>query len=68
MNRLDESLVGRRVVLLSCTDPYTNLQNGDKGEVIYLDDTGTVFVKWDKGNILGMVKEAGDSFALLPSE
>jgi hypothetical protein len=68
MNRLDESLVGRRVVLLSCTDPYTNLQNGDKGKVIYLDDTGTVFVKWDKGNILGMVKEAGDSFALLPSE
>lgn len=27
-----------------------------------IDCTGTVFVKWDNGSTLGMIREAGDDF------
>jgi len=50
------SLVGKRITLLRTTDPYTNLKAGDEGVVDYIDDIGTVFVKWDNGSSLGLVE------------
>lgn len=46
---------GTRVELLSMNDPYTKLLPGDQGTVTDIDDTGTVFVDWDRGSCLGLV-------------
>jgi len=46
---------GTRVELISMDDPYTKLVQGDLGTVTDIDDTGTVFVSWDKGSSLGLV-------------
>ena len=46
---------GTRVELISMDDPYTKLLPGDQGIVTDIDDTGTVFVSWDKGSSLGLV-------------
>lgn len=46
---------GTRVELLQMDDPYTSLVPGDWGTVTGIDDTGTVFVAWDKGSSLGLV-------------
>lgn len=46
---------GTRVELISMDDPYTKLIPGDLGTVTDIDDTGTVFVNWDKGSSLGLV-------------
>lgn len=59
--------IGRRVRLISCSDGYTRLTPGEEGTVTFVDDMGTVFVKWDSGSRLGMVAEAGDRFELLPA-
>lgn len=48
-------LLGKRVELISCTDEYTQLQPGSQGIVNFIDDTGTVFVKWDDGHSLGLI-------------
>ena len=47
--------IGARVELVSMADPYTSLKPGERGTVDYIDDTGTVFVKWDSGSTLGAV-------------
>ena len=46
---------GSRVELLSMADPYTDIPPGTMGTVTCIDDTGTVFVKWDTGSSLGVV-------------
>ena len=46
---------GCRVELISMDDPYSKLKPGDRGTVRSVDDTGTVFVKWDNGSGLGIV-------------
>jgi hypothetical protein len=50
------NLIGKRVTLLSTSDPYTDLKRGDGGVVDFIDDIGTVFVKWDNGSRLGLVE------------
>ena len=47
--------VGCRVELISMNDPYEKLLPGEQGTVISVDDTGTVFVRWDCGSGLGVV-------------
>ena len=47
--------VGCRVELISMDDPYGKLKPGDRGTVHTVDDTGTVFVRWDNGSGLGVV-------------
>ena len=34
-------------------DPYTKLRPGDQGEVIGVDDAGTVHIQWSNGSMLG---------------
>lgn len=56
IDRLREQYpAGTRVELVSMNDPYSNLRPGDKGRVSAIDDTGTIFVDWDKGSGLGIV-------------
>jgi hypothetical protein len=46
---------GTRVELISMDDPYSTLMPGDRGSVSLVDDTGTIFVDWDRGSHLGAV-------------
>jgi hypothetical protein len=61
---LNKELRGRRVVLVHCTDPYTDLKCGDKGTVLFEDDALTLHVKWDRGGTLGMTME--DRYTIMP--
>lgn len=58
------SVVGARVRLIRCTDEYTRLTPGELGTVTFIDSMGTVFVKWDSGSSLGLVRQAGDDWEL----
>lgn len=55
MNKTYNPIIGKRIQLISCNDPYTYLTYGDLGTVNFIDDTGTVFVKWDNGSKLGLI-------------
>lgn len=46
---------GSRIELISMDDPYTSLLPGDHGTITDIDDTGTIFVSWDRGSSLGLV-------------
>ncbi len=45
---------GCRVELVCMNDPYTRLKPGDQGEVAFVDDIGTIHVRWDNGSSLGV--------------
>ena len=45
---------GKRVRLVDMDDPQAPPQ-GTEGSVMFVDDTGTVHVKWDTGSTLGAV-------------
>ncbi|MDY5133427.1 DUF4314 domain-containing protein [Actinotignum urinale] len=47
---------GRRVRMVCCEDPYTNLEAGAEGTVLFVDAVGTVHIDWDNGSTLGLVK------------
>lgn len=55
MKKVDRSAEGKRVRLIRCTDPYTKLSPGLEGVVEFIDDLGTLHVKWDNGSSLGLV-------------
>ena len=46
---------GTRIELDSMEDPWSSLKQGDQGTVFFVDDVGTVHVKWDSGSSLGLV-------------
>ena len=50
-----KQLRGKRIELISTSDPYTELKPGDLGIVDFVDDMGTIHVTWDNGSTLGMV-------------
>ena len=52
---MKNQLEGKRIELVSTSDPYTNLKAGDLGTVEFVDDMGTVHVAWDNGSMLGLV-------------
>jgi hypothetical protein len=62
---VDKSLIGKRVCLVRCSDPYTSLRAGDEGTVESVDSFGTVHVSWDNGSSLGLIKDDGDMFTVL---
>ncbi|MDL2234673.1 DUF4314 domain-containing protein [Christensenellaceae bacterium OttesenSCG-928-L17] len=67
-NRLREQYPkGTRVELVSMNDPYTTLRPGDRGEVSFVDDAGTIFVNWENGSGLG-VAYGEDSIKRLENE
>lgn len=54
--------VGDRIELIHTSDPYTNLEPGDRGTVTMIDGMGTTHVRWDGGSTLGIIRQAGDRF------
>ena len=46
---------GTRVQLVSMDDQYSRLKAGDKGTVKFVDDIGTIHVRWDCGSSLGLI-------------
>ena len=46
---------GTRVELIEMSDPYRKMEPGLLGTVDQIDDTGTIFVRWDNGSGLGVV-------------
>lgn len=46
---------GSRVKLIHTDDEFTELRSGDVGNVVLVDDYGTVFIDWDTGSRLGMI-------------
>lgn len=53
---MDKTLTGKRVKLIHTSDPHTDLKTGDLGTVAFVDDAGTMFVDWDNGSKLGLVR------------
>ena len=56
---------GTRIRLNSMEDPYAPVAPGTEGEVDFVDDIGTIHMKWDNGRALGIVP-GEDSFSVLP--
>ena len=52
---------GTRIELFSMEDPYSNFPAGTKGSVAFVDDMGTIHMKWDNGSSLGIIPGV-DSF------
>ena len=46
---------GTRVMLIRMRDPYTNLRQGDRGTVSFVDDIGSIHVNWDRGSNLAVL-------------
>ena len=46
---------GTIVELIKMVDPYTKLKKGDRGEVQFVDDSGTIHCRWQNGEGLGLI-------------
>lgn len=57
---------GKRVKFLGSNSDEEGLylESGDEGTVDFIDDVGTIFVKWDKGGNLGLIPGV-DRFTLI---
>ena len=56
---------GTRIRLNSMEDPYAPIAPGTEGVVDFVDDVGTIHMKWNNGRSLGIVP-GEDSFSVLP--
>ena len=59
--------VGSRIRLTDLNDPYSKLQPGSEGTLMYIDTNGTFHVNWDSGSTLGLVI-GEDRFTVLPPQ
>ena len=64
---MKDELKGKRIELISTTDPYTELKPGDRGTVDFVDDLGTIHITWDNGSQLGLVPEE-DQYKIVEDE
>ena len=55
---------GTRIQLDHMDDPYHPVASGTIGTVKFVDDAGTIHVKWDSGSSLGLCPEC-DSFHVI---
>ena len=62
--KASQALVGRRIKLVVCHDAFFRIRPDTEGTVIAVDDMGTVHTKWDDGQTLGLVWEAGDRWVI----
>ena len=58
---------GTRLELISMDDPYAPVPSGTRGTLRFIDDMGTLHMKWDNGRTLGIVP-GEDSFRKLTEE
>ncbi len=63
--RITKQLLGRRVRLVRCADPFSPLRPGSEGVIRFVDAHGTVQVRWDDGQTLGLQATAGDRWEVL---
>jgi hypothetical protein len=56
-------LKDKKIVLIKTNDQYTTLKCGSTGVINYVDDTGTIFAKWEDGSSLGLLPGI-DQFAI----
>ena len=56
---------GTRIRLNSMDDPCAPIAPGTEGEVDFVDDIGTIHMKWDNGRSLALIP-GEDSFTVLP--
>ena len=56
---------GTRIRLNAMDDPYAPILPGTEGEVDFVDDIGTIHMKWDNGRSLALIP-GEDSFTVLP--
>ena len=56
---------GTRIRLNSMGDPYAPILPGTDGEVDFVDDAGSLHMKWDNGRSLALIP-GEDSFTVLP--
>lgn len=61
---MSKTPIGKRVKLIHTTDIHTKLTKGDEGVITDFDALGTMFVKWDSGSSLGLLK-GEDSWEVL---
>lgn len=59
--------VGTRLELISMNDPYSPVEPGTRGTVAYVDDIGSIGMKWDNGRSLSLIP-GEDSFRKLTQE
>lgn len=53
---MNNQLEGKRIELVSMDSDPNPVPEGTQGEVILVDDIGTIHVEWDNGRSLGLVK------------
>jgi len=54
--------VGTRLELISMNDPYSPVEPGTRGTVAYVDDIGSIGMKWDNGRSLSLIP--GEDYAV----
>ena len=59
---------GTRIQLIGMDDPYAPVSSGTRGTVTFVDDAGTVHMKWDNGRTLGVIPNVDDFRKLTDSE
>jgi hypothetical protein len=55
---------GTRIELISMEDSYSPIESGTKGTVEFVDDMGTIHMRWDNGRTLGLIP-GEDSFRVI---
>ena len=58
---------GTRIYLSSMNDPYAPVEPGTRGTVDFVDDAGSVHMKWDNGRTLALIP-GEDSFRKLTAQ
>lgn len=48
---------GDRLRMVRCADPYRPVPAGTEGIVEFIDDMGTLHMRWDNGRTLGVCLE-----------
>ena len=61
----NDSLVGKKIKLVSMSNDPDPIKPGMTGTVVHVDDSGTIHVKWDNGRRLGVIPGV-DKYEVLP--
>lgn len=68
MNEYNGYRPGDRIQMISCKDPFAPILPGERGTINYIDDAGTLHMRWDhSGRTLGVCLEE-DEVRKIPIE